>query len=74
MQALRQFASNVADRGTQSFEGRRSFVIVALDGYVNPRGTGIVRQGHAADGSQANSGISQLAFENGFDLLAKGFP
>jgi hypothetical protein len=74
VQAIGQLSPDVPDGCAQPFEGGRGFVVVALHRHVHARGTGIIRQSHAADRSQADPRVSQLAFENGFNLLAQGFP
>ena len=57
----------------QTFHRPLAAFLASLHHHEDPRRAGVGRQVDFADIYQANSWIAQLAFENGFDLLAQGF-
>jgi len=73
MKAFGNFSANKANRRGQSFQGTLCFLVISLYGDVDPRGTGIIRQLHAADGGQADARIAEFALKDGKDFLAQSF-
>jgi len=73
MKAFGNFSANKANRRGQSFQGKLCFLVISLYGDVDSRGTGIVRQLHAANSSQADARIAEFALKDRKDFLAQGF-
>src|SRR5579862_1620857 len=71
VQPLRNFVPNKTDRRSQPCERKLRFGIVAFHGDQNTRRTSILSQFHRAHVYPTYSWITQLAFDDGLDLLAQ---
>src|ERR1019366_1789900 len=71
-QPLRQFVPDIILGGGQPFEGALGLGFIAGNRNHDPSGTRVLSHDHRADAGQANARVGQLAFEDGFDLLADG--
>src|SRR5690348_46443 len=72
LQPLRQFMADEAAGRGQSGQGFLGFLLSALHRHQDVGGFAIRNQLDLGYIDQANPGIAQLAFQDGFDLLAQG--
>src|SRR5208282_4430181 len=73
MQALYQFMTNIFAGSLQALEALIRISVVAFDIDPNLRRAAIIGDVDRGHADQANAGIGQFAFDEGFDLLAERF-
>jgi len=71
MQSLNQFMPDVGARCLQTLQAFVRILVIAFNIHPNLRGPTIVRDVDGGHAHQANARISQLAFDQCFDLLAQ---
>jgi hypothetical protein len=72
VQVLRHFATNESDGRGQSLQRPFRFFVISIERYEDSRRARILGQDHAGDADQADAGVAEFAFDDGFYLLAQG--
>jgi hypothetical protein len=71
VQAFGDLATDKSNRRGQAFERLLGFFIVPFYVEEDSSRPGIIRQGNAIYARQTDTGVAELALENGFNLLTK---
>jgi hypothetical protein len=71
MQPVGDLVADKAYRRGQTLQGALGFLLIAADGYQDPRRTGITGEFDATYAGKADAGIGEFAFHDGFDFFAQ---